>query len=163
MGFTGVEKTDILMTITPVIIRNQDIPETNISGFWSGNEKQVSLGLPAEEKIIKETDFNDSPDEDYIMMVAEDKFLPSDDYFSIQVYSFKDEADAQARSQELKSMEYKTWIRPVEIKDKGTFYRIFVGQYGSYGQAEDILQDMLNMEIFPKDIHIVDRVYVYGQ
>jgi len=158
-----VVKTDILMTITPVIIRNQDIPESDISGFWSGNEKQVSLGLPAEEKIIKETDFKDSPDEDYIMMVAEDKFLPSDDYFSIQVYSFKDEADAQTRSQELETLEYKTWVRQVEIKDKGTFYRIFVGQYGSYQKAEETRQKMLNEPIFPKDIHIVDRAYVYDK
>ena len=158
-----VVKTDILMTITPVIIRNQDIPEADISGFWSGNEKQVSLELPAEEKIIKETDFKDSPDEDYIMVVAEEQFLPSDNYFSIQVYSSKDEADAQIRSQELKTMEYKTWIRPVEIKDKGTFYRIFVGQYTSYGKAEETRQKMLNKPIFPKDIHIVDRAYVYGK
>ncbi|MCD4721224.1 MAG: tetratricopeptide repeat protein [Desulfobacula sp.] len=158
-----VVKTDILMTITPVIIRNQDIPEANISGFWSGNEKQVSLELPAEEKIIKETDFNDFPDEDYIMVIAEEQFLPSDNYFSIQVYSSKDEADAQKRSKELKAMEYKTWIRPFEIKDKGTFYRLFVGQYGSYQKTEEILQDMLKEKIFPKDIHIVDRAYVYGK
>jgi len=158
-----VVKTDILMTITPVIIRNQDIPETNVSGFWSGNEKQVSLELPAEEKIIEETDFNNSPEEDYILVVTEEQFLPSDNYFSIQVYSSKDEADAQIRSQELETMEYKTWIRPVEIKDKGTFYRVFVGQYDSYGKAEETRQNMLNKSIFPKDIHIVDRAYVYGK
>jgi general secretion pathway protein D len=158
-----VVKTDILMTITPVIIRTQDIPEQNISGFWSGNEKQVSLEVPAEEKIIKETDFNDFPDEDYVMVVAEEQFLPSDNYFSIQVYSTMDEAEAKRRSNELKAMEYKTWIRPFEIKDKGTFYRIFVGQYGSYGKAEETRQNMLKEKIFPKDIHIVDRAYVYAK
>ncbi len=38
-------KNDILMTITPVIIRTQDIPwkTQDIAGFWSGNEKQISL------------------------------------------------------------------------------------------------------------------------
>ena len=160
---TEVIKTDILMTITPVIIRTQDIPEQNIAEFWSGNEKQVSLKEPVEEKIIKETDFNDFPNEDYIMVVAEDEFLPTDNYFSIQVYSSKDETDAQKRSKELETMEYKSWIRPAQIKDKGTFYRIFVGQYDSYQEAEKTRLDMLKNKIFPKDIHIVDRAYVYDK
>ncbi|MFH2059884.1 MAG: SPOR domain-containing protein [Pseudomonadota bacterium] len=154
---------DILMTITPVVIRTQDIPESEISGFWSGNEKQVSLKVPAEEKIIKETDFNDFPDEDYIMAVSADEFLPSEKYFSIQVYSSAKETDSQKRSKELQDMEFKTWVRPADIKDKGTFYRVFVGQYDSYQKAEATLQDMLKNKIFPKDIVIVDRAYVYGQ
>ena len=154
---------DILMTITPVVIRTQDIPESEISGFWSGNEKQVSLEVPAEEKIIKETDFNDYPDKDYIMAALEDEFLPSENYFSIQVYSSAIETDSKKRSKELEDMEFKTWIRPFNIKDKGTFYRVYVGQYDSYQKAEATLQDMLKNKIFPKDIVIVDRAYVYGQ
>jgi len=158
-----VVKTDILMTITPVIIRAQDVPEQNITGFWSGNEKHISLEEPAEEKIIKETDFNDFPDEDYVMVIAEDEFLPGDDYFSIQVYSSKNEADAENRSQELEAMGYQTWVRPAEAKGKTIFYRVFAGQYNSYQKTEEIRQEMLTKKIFPKDIHIVDRLYVYGE
>ncbi len=158
-----VVKTDILMTITPVIIRSQDVPEADISGFWSGNENQVALEEPAEEKIIRQTDFNAFPDEDYIMVMAEDEFLPGDGYFSIQVYSSKDEADAQKRAEEYEDMEYRVWVRPSEVKDKGTFYRVFIGQYHTFQTAENTLQDMLKLKIFPKDIHIVDRAYVYGQ
>ena len=154
-------KKDILMTITPVIIRTQDIPEPNIAQFWSGNEKDISLLEPVEEKIIKETDFNDIPQEDYIKVVKEDEFLPSDDYFSIQVFSFKDEVDANERSNELQELGYKTWTRPAHIKDKGTFYRIFVGQHASYQAAETARQNMLLEDRFSKDIHIVDRAYVY--
>ncbi len=158
-------KTDILMTITPVIIRTQDIPgkNQNIAEFWSGSERQISLQEPIEEKIIRETDFNDAPNEDYIMVVSEDEFLPSDEYFSIQVYSSKNEAEVKEKSREFRELGYKTWIRPVEIEDKGTFHRIFVGRYASYQNAENRLQDMLKMQIFQKDIHIVDRAYVYEE
>ncbi len=116
-----------------------------------------------EEKIIRETDFNDAPHKDYIMVVSENEFLPNDEYFSIQVYSSKDEADAKEKSREFRELGYKTWIRPVEIEDKGTFHRIFVGQYASYQKAENRLQDMLKIQIFQKDIHIVDRAYVYEE
>ncbi len=158
-----VIKTDILMTITPVIIRSQDVPEQNITEFWSGSEKQISLQEPVEEKIIKETDFNDMPQKDYITVVSNNEFLPSDEYFSIQVYSSKDKDDAELKSKELEELNYKTWVRPAHIQGKGTFYRIFVGQYASYRQAEDTLQEMLTNEIFQKDMHIVDRAYVYEE
>lgn len=158
-----VVKTDILMTITPVIIRAKDIPETDISGFWSGNEKQVSLKVPAQEKIIQETDFNDFPDKDYVIMGADEEFLPNDNFFSIQVYSSRGEVDAENRSEELENMGYETWIRLGQTKDKGSFHRVFAGQYNSYQKAENIRQEMLKNEIFPKDIHIVDRDYVYGE
>ena len=154
-------KKDILMTITPVIIRNQDIPEQNIAEFWSGNEKQISLLEPVEEKIIKETDFNDVPQKDYIMVVKEDEFLPSDEYFSIQVFSFKDEVDAKEQSEELQELGYKTWIRSAQVKGKGIFYRVFAGQHASYQAAETERQEMLTKDIFSRDIHIVDRAYVY--
>ncbi len=158
-----IVETDILMTITPVVIRHQDIPEVNISEFWSGNEKQVSLEIPTEEKIIKETDFTDIPDRDFIQVVSEDQFLPSDNYFSIQVYSTKGNTDAQNKSRRYEDLGYKTWIRSVNIQDKGLFYRVFVGQYDSYQTANNELLKMLKDENFPKDIVIVDRDYVYGQ
>jgi len=101
--------------------------------------------------------------EDYLMVIEEDEFLPSDNYFSVQVYSSKDEVDAEKKSEALENMDYKTWVRPAQVEDKGIFYRIFVGQYDSYKKAEEARQKMLKKIIFPKDIHIVDRTYVYGE
>ncbi len=155
--------TDILMTITPVIIRGKDVPERNVSEFWSGSSQEISLEKPSEEKIIEDTSFNEFPAEDYIMAEAEDEFLPSDAYFSIQVYSTKIEEDAKNKLKELENLEYKTWIRPREIGEKGIFYRVFVGQYDSYKGAEEKRQELLTNKIFPRDIHIVDRAYVYGE
>ncbi len=158
-----VIKTDILMTITPVIIRAQDVPEKDVSEFWSGSEKEISLEMPVEEKIIEQTDFNDIPVKDYIMATAEDEFLPSDNYFSIQVYSSKDEADALKRKEFFKNMGHQVWVVPGQVEGKGTFYRVFVEQYDGYQKTEEARQEMLKDETFPKDIHIVDRAYVYGQ
>ncbi len=157
-----IEKTDVLMSITPFVIRNQDLPESNIVEFWSGNEKDVTIEEPAAQIIKKETDLKNSPDEDYIL-VAAGEFLPSDTYFSVQVYSSKDQAEAENRSKELEIVGYKTWIRPAEIKNKGTYFRVFAGQHPSYQAAETALNEMLNQGSFPKDIHIVDRAYVYGE
>ncbi len=154
-------KTDILMTITPVIIRAQDVPEKEIAAFWSGTEESVSQEVPMEEKIRKQTDYNDIPDNDYIARLQTDIFLPTDQYFSIQVYSSKDEADALMKKAFYELQGYSAWVMPAQIENKGTFHRVFIGQYDAYQKAENARQAMLKLEIFPKDIHIVDRDYVY--
>jgi general secretion pathway protein D len=158
-----VDEKDILMSITPVIIRRQDIPRKEIAEFWSGTAKQVSLKVPEEEKIRSKTNFNKAPDKHYIQAMKEDEFLPNDNFFSIQVYSYKFKAEADNKSAQLKKQGYKTWIRPAEIKGKGTYHRVFVGQYLSYTAAEQARLDMIKTDIFPKDIHVVDKDYVYKQ
>ena len=159
--YSEVAETDILMSITPVIIRRQDMPRQEVAEFWSGTQKQASLEKPEEEKIRLETDFNKFPNKDYVKVMAEDKFLPNNNYFSIQVYSSKFKPEAENRSGQLEKLGYKTWIRPAEIKDKGTYHRVFVGQYTSYMLAEQARLNMIKTDTFPKDIHIVDKDYVY--
>jgi hypothetical protein len=132
------------------------------SAFWSGTLDRVSMKPPAAESVKAELMFNKMPDEDFIKQAADDVFLPGDDYFSIQAYSFPDEAEAEQKAGQLAKMNYRTWIRPVQIKGKGTWYRVFVGQYRGQSQAEEALRQMLNQDIFPKDMYIVDRAYVYG-
>ncbi len=158
-----IEKTDVLMSITPFVIRNQDIPDSNISEFWSGNQNEVTLGEPVEQIIENATSFKEVPDEEYILVIGDEAFLPGDTYFSVQVYSGKDQTDAQNRSKELEGLGYETWVIPAEIKNKGTYFRVFVGQYPSYQTAETARNEMLTRESFPRDIHIVDRAYVYGK
>lgn len=155
-------ETDILLTITPVVIRNQDIPPMEVSGFWSGTFDRVSMETPAAETVKSELLFNEKPDEDFIEQAMDEVFLPSDDYFSIQAYSFPDEGQARRKADQLAEMNHRTWIRPVQIKDKENWFRVFVGQYRGYSQAEAALQQMLKQEIFPKEMFIVDRDYVYG-
>lgn len=154
--------TDILMTITPVIIRAQDVPENDSNGFWSGNEQNISLKEPFESKNDAETMFMDYPDEDYIMAVSDNEFLPGDTYFSIQVNSFRDVKDAMVRAMELEKMGYKTWTEKADIPGKGIYHRVFVGQYHGYSSADEALSEMIKKPEFTDDIHIVDRAYVYG-
>lgn len=56
----GVVKTDILMTITPRIVRNLEVPDKELQAFWSGTEenystKQIFAGIPTSVDI-KETE-----------------------------------------------------------------------------------------------------------
>jgi general secretion pathway protein D len=156
-------ETDILMTITPVIIRSQDIPTSDAAGFWSGSERRVSLEPPFEGRVESQTGFNDYPDEDYIMVMEQDEFLPSDRYFSIQVNSFKDVKDAEKRAVKLETLGYKVWVKSAEIPDTGVFHRVFVEQYESYSEADEAASKMRADKEFDDDIHIVDRDYVYGE
>jgi len=97
------------------------------------------------------------------MAVADDVFLPNDDYFSVQVFSSKDEAETEKFSSALERKGFQTWVRPAEIKGKGTYFRVFLGQYASYQLAESRRLELLENDTFQKDIHIVDRFYVYGE
>jgi cell division septation protein DedD len=96
-------------------------------------------------------------------MTRDETFLPGDGYFSIQAYSYEDEATAEKKAEQIEGMDYQTWVIPAQIKDKGTYYRVFVGQYTSYRQAEKALQEMRKSAVFPEDIDIVDRRHVYGE
>jgi general secretion pathway protein D len=159
---TEQKETDILLTITPVVIRHQDIPPMQASGFWSGTLDRVSMDPPAAETVKSELMFNQMPDEDFIKEVMDDVFLPGDNYFSIQAYSFPDELQVKRKAEQLNEMGYQTWIRPAKIEGNGTWYRLFVGQYQGYSQAETALQQMLEQDVLPRDMYIVDREYVYG-
>ncbi len=44
----GSEKTDILMSITPYVINQQEIPGENVTQIWSGKEEHFSISEPYE-------------------------------------------------------------------------------------------------------------------
>lgn len=156
-------ETDILMTITPVIIRSQDIPTNDAAGFWSGSDRRVSLEPPFEGRVEEQTSFNDFPDEESMMVMEQDAFLPSDRYFSIQVNSYKDFEDAEKRAAKLETLGYKTWVKSADNKVTGVFHRVFVDQFESYAEADAAAGKMRADKEFDDDIHIVDRDYVYGE
>lgn len=52
---------DILMAITPLIIRSQEIPDASISQVWSGKEKDFSLKGPYEGPVDQDDVFRDHP------------------------------------------------------------------------------------------------------
>lgn len=56
--------------------------------------------------------------------------------FRVQVASFKKFEQAQELETRLKKGGYVAFIRAIEIPDKGTWYRVFLGEYTSREQAE---------------------------
>ncbi len=58
---TENRRTDIIMAITPVIIRELVIPDADISQMWSGSEKKFSISKPFEETLGKEAKYKDKP------------------------------------------------------------------------------------------------------
>ncbi|MDM8544620.1 tetratricopeptide repeat protein [Desulfococcaceae bacterium HSG9] len=62
---TDSTKTDILMVITPYVIKSQDIPDKDIRQIWSGREKDFSLKKPYREKSSHK--YRDHPGEDFFI------------------------------------------------------------------------------------------------
>ena len=62
---TTNSETDVIMTIIPIIIREQESLGTDITRIWSGNERNPSLGEPFESYVEREGAYHDQPDEAY--------------------------------------------------------------------------------------------------
>ncbi|MBW2094081.1 MAG: SPOR domain-containing protein [Deltaproteobacteria bacterium] len=63
--FSNLDKskveTDILMSITPIIIRSQDIPAREVSEIWSGKERDFSLKEPYDSYAERKDRYYDRP------------------------------------------------------------------------------------------------------
>ncbi|MFW5640720.1 MAG: tetratricopeptide repeat protein [Thermodesulfobacteriota bacterium] len=57
-------RTDIIMAITPIVTRDQDVPNPDISEIWSGSEKTFSLTEPFESIAEREDKYLDRPREE---------------------------------------------------------------------------------------------------
>jgi cell division septation protein DedD len=82
---------------------------------------------------------------------------PSSHPFSIHVFSYQHQQQAQHRVQELEKKGYDSFFIPVNIPNKGQFYRIFIGQYKSAQAAGITLKEIKSKPEFEKDIHIMSR------
>ncbi len=63
--FSNLDKsnveTDILMSITPIIIRSQDIPDREVSQIWSGREHDFSLKEPYDSYAERKDRYYNTP------------------------------------------------------------------------------------------------------
>lgn len=62
---TEVTQKDVLMIITPAIIKSQVAPEGDMLEIWSGKEKQFSLRPPYEDLDRELNKYQDYPGEEY--------------------------------------------------------------------------------------------------
>lgn len=70
-------ETDILMVITPFVIKTQEMPERNIRELWSGKERDFSLNEPYDNPEKKENNYQDFPNKDYFREMATQKRIRS--------------------------------------------------------------------------------------
>lgn len=56
--------------------------------------------------------------------------------FTIQIASFKDQSSAEKTAGELKQKGYVSFIASRDLGAKGTWYRVYVGQFDSKSQAD---------------------------
>jgi general secretion pathway protein D len=85
---SNVEDTDILMAITPVVIRSQEIPQSDVTRIWSGTEEGFSLRKPyeiqAEEKgqyldQLRDVSLESPSDPDDVKVEDTDRFPETDE------------------------------------------------------------------------------------
>lgn len=58
---TSDEQKDILMAITPIIVKSQEIPDKDVTQIWSGKEGSISLQAPYDGGSGGDSDFMDRP------------------------------------------------------------------------------------------------------
>ena len=62
--------------------------------------------------------------------------------FTIQVSSFKDKTKAELELAGLKAAGHSAYISEVDLKEKGTWYRIYVGNFATKSQADEFLSKL---------------------
>lgn len=65
-------KKDVLMVITPILIKDQEIPGAGVMKFWSGKEKDFSLREPYESYVNRKNLYLDRPKKEYIIKDKKD-------------------------------------------------------------------------------------------
>ena len=156
-------ETDILMTITPVVIRSQEMPGKEVTGFWSGSAKKYSAVPPFGQGDGEGIAYNDTPDNDFFRGMKKAVFLPHDPSFTVQINAFETEEEARTRVLDLEQKHYKTFVKEANVPGKGTYYRVFVGEFSSFMEADQAALEMRSNDDFDGDIFAVDRAYVYEE
>lgn len=59
--------------------------------------------------------------------------------YSIQVASFKDKDKAQKKVEELGGKDYEAFMVSKDLRDKGTWHRVYVGKFDSKSEADAYL------------------------
>lgn len=63
-------RSDILMVITPIVLRSQEVPGAEVTRLWSGSEDRWSTRAPFAHARTREELFRDTPREDRLMPPA---------------------------------------------------------------------------------------------
>ena len=64
--------------------------------------------------------------------------------FTIQIAAFKDKTMAKKTAKELKNKGYDTAVSAKDLSEKGTWYRVWVGNFVTEEQSEGLLLELKN-------------------
>ena len=182
-------KTDIIMSITPMLLEEQKIPERNVLEMWSGNENGFSLKKPFRANAGNGDWFSDTPPE--VLPLPDEKTAlpalngqsdqpntqkaepernapagtavnwPESVPFSIHVNSFPTKTEAGNRIKELSGLGYQCFVVYADVPGKGDYYRIFVDPFNNFSSARNACDEYKNREEFADDIHPVTRKWAF--
>ena len=94
--------------------------------------------LPPSEVIKEEA----LPIAETKLQAEEKPILSSEKKFTIQVASFQDKARAEIVANGLKQKGYQPVISSKELPDKGTWYRVFIGDFDTEEEAKSLLEKL---------------------
>lgn len=111
-------------------------------------EPQGTSVTPAQEDLTDPQDPVSEAEEELFTM---DPYLQSvgTDGWALHLYSFPDSIAAQDQAKQLERKGFRTVTRPVQFKDKGRWFRVYVGSFMSRGEAleaKDLLFEQLNID-----------------
>jgi cell division protein FtsN len=129
----------------------EDVPEPKITFYNSlekeGNEENTAVvkSNPLEGHITPREEVRKGKDNS--LSVSEDSTLKSQSSkYALQLGSYKNRSQAEELEKELRGKGYNAYILEVSILDKGTWYRVKVGDYEDLEQAKQAAVDLQQKE-----------------
>lgn len=106
--------------------------------FQLGGLRKSQKILPPSESVKEEI----LPILETKLSPEEAPFLSLEKKFTIQVASFQDKSRAEIVLNDLKQKGYQPVISPKELPEKGTWYRVFVGDFDTEEEAKSLLDKL---------------------
>ena len=106
--------------------------------FQLGGLRKPQKMLPTSETVKEEI----VPITETKLQAEEKPILSLEKKFTIQVASFQDKARAEIVASSLKQKGYQPAISPKELPEKGTWYRVFVGDFDTEEEARSLLEKL---------------------
>jgi len=106
--------------------------------FQLGGLRKPQKMLPPSETVKEEI----VPITETKLQTEEKPILSLEKKFTIQVASFQDKARAEIVASSLKQKGYQPAISPKGLPEKGTWYRVFVGDFDTEEEAKTLLDKL---------------------
>jgi cell division septation protein DedD len=75
--------------------------------------------------------------------VGDQTITPREKTYGLHVSSWRDREIAAEQCEKLRKQGFATWINQVDLGDKGVWYRVLVGEFGSVKEAQAERPDVL--------------------